>query len=253
MLSEFQSKEVFMITGKQSKEARGVLGLSQADVSKGANIGRSYISQFEGGVRNLEKNNLLALFNYYEEGGYKFMKNSAVLDESESVHNKLNDMTKEGKDTVKVPIVELSDLIHFIADAHIIKPEVEGKGNNVIDKVLVSESLLDSENMDEIVEDYLLAEKSIKDHFILDDKGGTTAGFFGREDNAVKLINSMALQYVRMIAIRDGILMVPFDGFENYEVSTVSNGKDANAVVNVVVDRLNSLKPDLGEMFKFKK
>ena len=239
-----------MITSKQSKEARAALGFSQADVSRGTKIGRSYISQFESGVRKLEKRDLLTLIEFYEFSGYKLMKSDSVLSESDSIQEKLDGMVEKGQSEVGLSIIDLSDLIHLISDKHSVEPVKNPSECNIIDDVFVCPGMMKLENINKVVGDHVLADKAIKDHFILDNKGGTNSGFFGVENVAIKLINSMALQYVRMVCLRDGILFAPLVGFDGFELENLGGGNDAKEVSKLMRRYLGIKQPDLEGAFK---
>lgn len=59
-----------ILTPDQCFQAREALGLSQSQVAKDVGIPRSYLSQFEGGKRNLEDRWIKALWDYFLEFGW---------------------------------------------------------------------------------------------------------------------------------------------------------------------------------------
>ena len=246
-----------MITSKQARDARRALRLSQIEVSRGTEIGRSYLSQFENGLRKLERSDLLSLRDFYEDKGYQFGGGEfeTALDESYDIQGELDEKSSKGEDKVIVPTVELSDLIGLVGEALLASSAPNKDSNldavsNVIDGVLVRPELMQSEAVRKLVADYISADEVIKEHLNLDNDGKTESGFFGREKHGIKLVNAMALQYVRMMALRDGVLMIPLDGFEDYQADKINQGEDARAAADVLCDRLASYKPMFGDMFE---
>lgn len=248
-----------MITSKQARDARRALRLSQIEVSRGTEIGRSYLSQFENGLRKLERSDLLSLRDFYEDQGYQFGGGEldTALSESNDIQSELDKKSAKGEEAVSVSTVELSDLIGLVGEALLATsaPDEDGKldtVSNVIDGVLVRPELMKSEEVRKLVADYLSADEVIKEHFNLDNEGKSENGFFisGREKHGIKLVNAMALQYVRMMLLRDGVLMIPLDGFDDYQAEKINQGEDAKAAADVLCDRLTSYKPMFGDMFE---
>lgn len=246
-----------MITSKQARDARRALRLSQIEVSRGTEIGRSYLSQFENGLRKLERSDLLSLRDFYEDKGYQFGGGEleTALDESNDIQSELDKKSAKGEEIVSVSTVELSDLVGLVGEALLASSAPSEDGDldtisNVIDGVLVRPELMQSESVRKLVADYLSADKAIKDHLNLDNNGKTESGFFGREKHGIKLVNAMALQYVRMMVLRDGVLMIPLEGFEDYKAEKINQGEDARAAADVLCDRLISYKPMFGDMFE---
>jgi len=60
------------ILPKHSKDAREMLSLSQSVVARGAEINRSYLSQWENETKILPDSTLVRLHDYYESMGYEF-------------------------------------------------------------------------------------------------------------------------------------------------------------------------------------
>jgi len=60
----------------------------------------------------------------------------------------------------------------------------------------------------------------------------------------------MALQYVRMVCLRDGILFAPLDGFDGFELEDLGSGNDAREVAKLMRRYLSIKKPELVGIFK---
>ena len=61
-----------VLTGNQAREARQKLALSQANVSKKAGIGRTFLSQFENERLDLDVSTRQKLKDFYQNQGYDF-------------------------------------------------------------------------------------------------------------------------------------------------------------------------------------
>jgi len=66
---------------KYSKDAREMLSLSQSVVARGAEINRSYLSQWENETKILPDSTLVRLHDYYESMGYEFPAVADVVQE----------------------------------------------------------------------------------------------------------------------------------------------------------------------------
>lgn len=88
-----------LLTAKDLKTARESLNLSQAKVAKGANINRSYLSQFESEQRLLKDEEKQAIYDYYLSLG---LEDNSIEDEPVEV------LLNEGKiqliDGFEVPL-----------------------------------------------------------------------------------------------------------------------------------------------------
>jgi transcriptional regulator with XRE-family HTH domain len=60
------------VTAAQVRAARGLIAWSQTDLAKAAGVGKSTVADFERGVREPIKNNLLAMERALEEAGVSF-------------------------------------------------------------------------------------------------------------------------------------------------------------------------------------
>ncbi|MFT7088214.1 MAG: transcriptional regulator with XRE-family HTH domain [Rickettsiales bacterium] len=64
-----------IITYKQCKAARELLGWSREDLEKKAKISRSTLADFERGARNLRMDNYEKILKAFDGGGIKFVNN----------------------------------------------------------------------------------------------------------------------------------------------------------------------------------
>ena len=60
------------VTAAQVRAARGLIAWSQTDLAKAAGVGKATVADFERGVREPIKNNLLAMERALEEAGVSF-------------------------------------------------------------------------------------------------------------------------------------------------------------------------------------
>ena len=71
-----QMSDTLSITPPQCRAARAMLGWSQEELSKRANVARATVADFEREVRTPIPNNLTAIQNALEEGGIEFIPNN---------------------------------------------------------------------------------------------------------------------------------------------------------------------------------
>jgi len=69
------------ILPKHSKDAREMLSLSQSVVARGAEMNRSYLSQWENETKILPDSTLVRLHDYYESMGYAFPEVADIAQE----------------------------------------------------------------------------------------------------------------------------------------------------------------------------
>ena len=67
-----------MITNRQLRAARGLLGLTQSDLAEASNISRETLADFESGKRTPIPNNLTAIMHALELSGVRFIGESGV-------------------------------------------------------------------------------------------------------------------------------------------------------------------------------
>jgi len=72
----YQMSDTLSITPPQCRAARAMLGWSQEELSKRANVARATIADFEREVRTPILNNLKAIKKALEEGGIEFIPNN---------------------------------------------------------------------------------------------------------------------------------------------------------------------------------
>lgn len=238
------------ITGAQAADARAMLNLSQAKVSRETGISRSYLSQFENGSRKLANSEISSLREYYEEAGYVFDDTAGetlerVKSETARVQGEIANAVEDGS-SVSVSAVELSDLLANIEDMLTIQDKANGrpdKSSTVEDFILEQGHPAIFSNL---MTDFESANEVISSYFSADDKGELKEpGFLGsRDPRAHKVITLMALQYARYITMKSGVAPFKFNGGENIPV--MSKGHDAEHISNEV-ERLIAVETEVDE------
>jgi transcriptional regulator with XRE-family HTH domain len=67
-----------VITKRQLRAARGLLGWTQGDLAEASNISRETLADFESGKRTPIRNNLAAIMRAFESAGIRFLGESGV-------------------------------------------------------------------------------------------------------------------------------------------------------------------------------
>lgn len=107
-----------VLTGKQAREARQKLALSQANVSKEAGIGRTFLSQFENERLDLDVSTRQKLKDFYQNQGYDFeplnddvFDPALVMQDHQDVMEGAISELEEMEEGVIVDNFELSELL----------------------------------------------------------------------------------------------------------------------------------------------
>ena len=66
-------------SAEQCRGARAMLGWSQDDLARAANVARQTIADFERGARTPIANNILAIVNALERAGIEVLPNNGIL------------------------------------------------------------------------------------------------------------------------------------------------------------------------------
>lgn len=249
-----------MITSKQVKVARQSLGLTQSIVSGETGISRSYLSQFENGQLALDKSAIEKIKNFFEQEGFDFGEKNSQIEKAEEieqaaskVESRLVEKMGKGVETVTVDVEDLSELVGLLGD-YIVLSSNPGDEDNSPKFSLISlyPDLAKSEDVQSLIEVVNASDLAIIEHFKIDSDGQTEAGFWSntREDRAAKLVSAMAVQYVRLMALKTGELLVPLESLSSTGVFGGEFGKDSNAIAEFINDSLKTPKPELEEQFK---
>lgn len=238
------------ITGAQAADARAMLNLSQAKVSRETGISRSYLSQFENGSRKLSNSELSSLREYYEEAGYVFDDTAGetrerVKSETARIQDEIAHAVEDDSN-ISVSAVELSDLLANLEDML----TIQDKANSRPDKSsTVEDFILEQGNPTvflTLMADFESANEVLSSYLSMDDKGELKKPSFlgSRDPRAHKVITLMALQYARYITMKSGIAPFKFNGGENIPV--MSKGHDAEHLSNEV-ERLIAVETEVDE------
>ncbi|WP_245456932.1 MULTISPECIES: helix-turn-helix transcriptional regulator [unclassified Mesorhizobium] len=66
-------------SAEQCRGARAMLGWSQDDLARAANVARQTIADFERGARSPIANNILAIVNALERAGIEVLPNNGIV------------------------------------------------------------------------------------------------------------------------------------------------------------------------------
>ncbi|PST98534.1 hypothetical protein C9J03_26220 [Photobacterium gaetbulicola] len=248
-----------MITSKQVKVARQSLGLTQSVVSGETGISRSYLSQFENGQLALDKSAIEKIKMFFEQKGFDFGGSNSQAEKAEKVEKaaselegRLVEKMGKGAETVPVDVEDLSELVGLLGDYVTLTASPAVEDEVTFDLMPVSPEIFGQEGIQSLIDTVELGEAAIRENFRADCDGKTESGFWSgtRSERAGKLISAMAVQYIRMMALKTGKLLVPLDSLNSLGVFSGEFGKDAKAVAERLQYNLSGEKPELDNQFK---
>lgn len=249
-----------MITSKQVKVARQSLGLTQSIVSGETGISRSYLSQFENGQLALDKSAIEKIKNFFEQEGFDFGEKNSQTEKAEKIEqaaskieSRLVEKMGKGVETVPVDVEDLSELVGLLGDYIVLSSSSDDEDNSPkFALISLHSDLSESKDIQSLIDVVEASDLAITEHFEVDLEGHTEAGFWSntREERAAKLVSAMAVQYVRLMALKTGKLLVPLESLSSVGVFGGEFGKDSAAVARLFNDSLKTSKPELEEQFK---
>lgn len=184
------------ITPKQSVEAREMLSLSQAAVAKGADVNRSYLSQWENENKILPDTTLIRLQAYYEEMGYQMPEESWDLDDED-----LDDEPQPRRAGKSAPALPAGT---YLVDGYLVpKGVTPGRAENLLAEIHENNAAIQAFLADDtevvpvrmktnVFQDLLVPEEELQDHSAVHEQAAAAR-------NAVLL---MARNYLNLITLR---------------------------------------------------
>lgn len=201
-----------VLTGKQAREARQKLALSQANVSKEAGIGRTFLSQFENERLDLDVSTRQKLKDFYQNQGYDFEPlNDDVFDPAAEmqgnqgmVESAISDL-EEMEKTVAVDSFDLSLILSSQAEIAkaMMQGFIDGNGEFVIFRGhLVMKGLLKDrrDQVEDLISELDEDFKILTNFYKADKEGKFESGFFNDFEPAIS--GMVFAAFSKMMALR---------------------------------------------------
>jgi len=201
------------ITPKHSKDAREMLTLSQSVVGRGAELSRTYLSQWENESKILPDRTLIRLQAYYEKMGYEFPAGDGVSQEpapapSEAPADPLRPAVPPARAALPYNVYQL--------DGYLIPKGIRrGVAENILDELHAGEAL---------IADYLGDATEVEP--VVSD-GGWTADEEVDPAPAEKVENQRAAALAVMaVMARNYLLLVRLRGDDEFDAVEIASGED---------------------------